>query len=298
MMLADFLPPTAANLTEAESMAMSQWIERVPVFLPQLDRSVATSVVSQGQERDKPPIVLLHGFDSSLLEFRRLLPLLSPEYRVWAIDLLGFGFTERSLDVDYSPASIAMHLDAWWQQSIDRPIILVGASMGGAAALEFTLAHPERVEKLILIDSVGCTNPPQIGKFLFPPLTTLATKFLSTPKVRHNISIKAYYNPIFATADADLCASLHLEMPHWSEALISFTRSGGYGGLRDRLPEISTKTLIIWGEADRIIGRKPADIFAKSLPNSQLVLVPNAGHVPHLESSLITAKSILDFLSV
>jgi pimeloyl-ACP methyl ester carboxylesterase len=288
-----FLPSSVAGLSESESIACCQQIQRLSLETPLHPDSIATSYVHQG--KGNTPIVCLHGFDSSLLEFRRLLPLLAPEREVWAIDLWGFGFTERRLDYHYSPASIATHLYQFWQTAIDRPMILVGASMGGAVALEFALNHPQLVEQLILIDSVGCSNPPRLAKYLFPPLTTLATKFLSTPKVRHNISLKAYHDSKFATADADLCASLHLEMPYWSEALIGFTKSGGYGGLVKSLPKIHTPSLIIWGDFDRILGTKPARQFAKYLPKSELKWIPNAGHVPHLENSIVTAKHILDF---
>jgi pimeloyl-ACP methyl ester carboxylesterase len=110
------------------------------------------------------------------------------------------------------------------------------------------------------------------------------------------VSEKAYFDRTFATADARLCAALHLEMPRWSEALIAFTRSGGYGYLIDRLAEIEQETLILWGDNDRILGTKPAQQFVDSLPNSRLEWIANCGHVPHLEQAQITADLILNFI--
>ena len=243
------------------------------------------------------PIVFLHGFDSSIFEFRRIIQLIAPRQEVWAIDLLGFGFTERLPNCPFSTASIDTHLYATWQQLIDRPIILVGVSMGGAAAIEFTLAHPEVVHKLILIDSAGYSKPPAIGKFLVPPLGSLATKFLSSPKVRRSVSETAYADRSFVTDDSLLCAALHLEMPRWSEALIDFTRSGGYGYVIDRLSNINQETLIMWGDRDRILGTKSAQLFNEYLPNNRLQWIANCGHVPHLEQAEITANSILEFIS-
>uniref|UniRef100_UPI00286B863C alpha/beta fold hydrolase n=1 Tax=Chamaesiphon sp. OTE_75_metabat_556 TaxID=2964692 RepID=UPI00286B863C len=134
------------------------------------------------------------------------------------------------------------------------------------------------------------------GKFLIQPLGNLATKFLASPQVRQSVSENAYFDRSFATADARKCAALHLEMPRWSETLIAFTRSGGYGYLLDQLPEIQQETLIIWGKQDRILGTNAAQLFNQNLPNSQLKWIDNCGHVPHLEQAQITAQSILDFI--
>jgi pimeloyl-ACP methyl ester carboxylesterase len=289
-MFPSFLPPSVQQLTEPVSIDFASQIQRVDIQTSLLAQPIPTSYVRQGQ--GGIPLVFLHGFDSSIFEFRRILPIVAADRAVWAIDLLGFGFTERLVDCPFSAASICTHLQAFWQAMINQPIILVGVSMGGAAAIEFTLNHPEIVQQLILIDSAGFSQPPALGKFLIQPLGQLATKFLSSPNVRRGVSEKAYFNPAFVTADAQLCAALHLEMPRWSEALIAFTRSGGYGYLLDRLAEIQQETLILWGKQDRILGIKPAQQFQDRLPNSQLHWIDDCGHVPHLEQVAITAELI------
>ncbi len=293
-MFPSFLPPSVEQLTAPESIEFARHIQRADILTSLLLSTIATSYVRLGT--GGIPIVFLHGFDSSIFEFRRIMPIIAAEREVWAIDLLGFGFTERLLDCPFSSASIRTHLEAFWQTKIQQPIILVGVSMGGAAAIEFTLNNPAAVHKLVLIDSAGFTQPPAMGKFLIQPLGNLATKFLSSPKVRQSVSEKAYYDRAFATADAQLCAALHLEMPNWREALIAFTRSGGYGYLLDRLPEIQQETLIIWGKCDRILGTKAAELFLNNLPKAHLEWIDNCGHVPHLEQAKITAESILDFI--
>jgi pimeloyl-ACP methyl ester carboxylesterase len=293
-MFPTFLPASVQQLTEPESIEFASHIQRTDIVTSLVSQPIPTSYVCQGA--GGIPIVFLHGFDSSIFEFRRIIPIIAPHREVWAIDLLGFGFTERLPDCPFSSTSIRTHLEAFWRTQIQQPIILVGVSMGGAAAIEFTLNHPEAVERLILIDSAGFTQPPAMGKFLIQPLGNLATNFLASPKVRKSVSEKAYFDRSFATADAQLCAALHLEMPRWSETLIAFTRSGGYGYLLDRLPEIRQETLIIWGKHDRILGVKAAQLFKQKLPNSQLKWIDNCGHVPHLEMAQITAESILDFV--
>ena len=163
------------------------------------------------------PILLLHGFDSSVFEFRRLVPQLGNNAQVWAMDLLGFGFTDRTTDAPITPVAIKQHIYSFWQQQIGEPMILVGASMGGAAAIDVTLDFPDVVEKLVLLDSAGFAAGPAMGKLMVPPLDSWATAFLRNPGVRRRISQQAYCDRTFVTADAELCAALHLQMPNWKK---------------------------------------------------------------------------------
>lgn len=296
-MFPSFLPPEASNLTESTSIALAQKIKLASIPTPLSTEDIATIYLNQEAKLgdSDTPILLIHGFDSSLLEFRRLLPLLSQQQSTWAIDLLGFGFTPRNLGIPLNPENIKTHLHYCWKTLIKQPVILVGASMGGAAAIDFTLTHPEAVEKLVLIDSAGLTNPPAIGKFMFPPLDFWATEFLRNPKIRQNISRNAYFDKSFASLDALACATLHLKCANWGKSLISFTKSGGYGSFATQISAIQQPTLIIWGRQDKILGTKDAAKFAQGIPNNKFVWIDNCGHVPHLEQSQITAQEILDF---
>ncbi len=293
-MFPSFIPPAAQNLTEATSIALAQQIERHPIEVPFTPELIPTSYVSQGS--GTKPIVLLHGFDSSVLEFRRLLPLLGQQKSTWAVDLWGFGFNPRLPGLCFSAKEIKSHLHSFWQNQINQPVTLVGASMGGATAIDFTLTYPEAVSELVLLDSAGLANPPFATKLMFPPWDRLSTEFLRQPFVRGAISRAAYYDKSFNSPDAQLCAALHLEIPGWSRGLISFTKSGGYGSFLSRLGQIRQPTLILWGEEDKILGTKDAQKFAQAIANSKLIWVKSCGHVPHLEQPQIAAQAILSFL--
>ena len=295
-MSTSFLPSAIAQLTESTSIALAQSIEQIPITTPLSQQPIATTYVRQGC--GGTPILLLHGFDSSVFEFRRLLPLLAAENQTWIVDLLGFGFTERLAGIPFSPTAIKTHLYYFWKTLISEPMILVGASMGGAAAIDFTLSYPESVKKLVLLDSAGYTTPPSIGKFMFPPVGYLATSFLSNPKVRQKISINAYHDRSFASLDAQLCAALHLKSQGWHQALIAFTKSGGYSSFGEKLSEIKQPTLILWGESDRILGTRDAHKFKEAIAHSRLIWIKDCGHVPHLEQPQVTAKHILEFRDV
>ena len=283
------------QLTEATSISLAQAIEQHEIQTPLSTEPIATAFVRKGHAH--PPILLLHGFDSSVFEFRRLLPLLAPHHQAWAIDLLGFGFTARLSTVSFSPDAIRTHLYATWKTLIAQPVVLVGASMGGAAAIDFALTYPDAVQQLVLIDSAGFTVGRSMGKFLVPPLGYLATAFLRNPNVRQRISLQAYHDPTFASVDAQRCAALHLAQPNWQNALISFTRSGGYGSFQAQLAQLQPPTLILWGKSDRILGIADAEKFQRAIPNSQLVWIDECGHVPHLEKPQATANHILEFIA-
>lgn len=288
-----FLPPEIAQLTESTSIALAQSIEQIAIQTPLSEQAILTTYVRQGS--GGTPILLLHGFDSSVLEFRRLLPLLAVENQTWTVDLLGFGFTERLAGIPFSPSAIKTHLYYFWKTVIHEPVILVGTSMGGAAAIDFTLSFPQSVKKLVLIDSAGFTVPPNIGKFLFPPLGYLATAFLRNPRVRQRISVNAYHDKSFASLDAQCCGALHLKSQGWQQAVIAFTKSGGYRPFGEKLSQIEQPTLILWGESDRILGTADAYKFKNAIAQAQLIWIKNCGHVPHLEQPQLTAQYILEF---
>ncbi|MCY7332347.1 MAG: alpha/beta hydrolase [Pseudanabaena sp. CAN_BIN31] len=296
------LPPEViklrSQLTESISIDLADKIQFCLVSTSFTSELILTSYVSEGLAKNEQdsPILLLHGFDSSLFEFRRLLPKLASSHQTFAMDLFGFGLTERFPNLQVSPEFIKEHLYYFWKTAIAKPIILVGASMGGAAAIDFALTYPDVVKKLILIGSAGMRKGTSAGKFLIPPLDRMATDFLRSPKVRRDVSIRAYADSSFVTPDAEVCASLHLAMPRWSESLISFTKSGGYGSFAKQLAYLKQDTLILWGDRDRILGTKDAAKFQSIIPNNKLVWIENSGHVPHLERSAITAQEILKFI--
>ncbi|MEA5603541.1 alpha/beta hydrolase [Nostoc sp. UHCC 0252] len=293
-MFPNFLPKAVGQLTESASIALAQSIQTAAIATPLINQPVTTTYVKQGS--GGTPILLIHGFDSSVLEFRRLLPLLASDNETWAVDLLGFGFTDRLSGIAYSPTAIKTHLYYFWKSLINQPVILVGASMGGATAIDFTLTYPEVVKKLVLIDSAGLAGGSPLSKFMFPPLDYLATQFLSNLKVRDRVSRIGYKNQSLASIDALCCGALHLQMPSWNQALITFTKSGGYSAFRfKKISQIGQQTLILWGDSDKILGTGDAMRFKRAIPHSNLIWIQNCGHLPHLEQPHVTAQHISDF---
>ncbi|MBN3874051.1 alpha/beta fold hydrolase [Nostoc sp. JL33] len=294
-MFANFLPSQVNQLTDLEAIAFVQSIQRTALATSLSQQPILTTYIHKG--RGGIPILLLHGFDSSILEFRLLLPLLAIQNETWAVDLLGFGFTQRQKEISYSPTAIKIHLYDFWKTLINRPIILVGASMGGATAIEFTLAYPEIVKSLVLINSLGYTGAPAFSKYLFPPFDFFAVEYL---RQRHILALNL--GSIFPSFNAKIvlaiqCAMLHQEMPGWHDAMISYVKTGGYSDLANRIALLDKPTLILWGEADDMLPPEDAERFQQDIANSQLIKLNNCGHAPQLEQPQITSQHILQFLN-
>jgi pimeloyl-ACP methyl ester carboxylesterase len=237
------------------------------------------AVLGQG-----PPLLLLHGFDSSFLEFRRLAPLLAASHRLLIPDLHGFGFCPRPVERDYTPEAVLRHLDALLE-AFDRQepaggqtLGLIGASMGGAVAVALARRHPGRFERLLLLAPAGLTGRPMP---LPPLLDGLGVRFLALPAVRRGLCRSAFADPDQDVGPAELeIASLHLKAPGWAEALRRFARSGGFAGCGAPLPP--QPLAVLWGADDRIL-RAPQKRAAQTLLGSRITELAACGHLPHID---------------
>ena len=241
------------------------------------DQHWPVAVLGQG-----PPLLLLHGFDSSLLEFRRLAPLLAAEHRLYIPDLHGFGFCPRPTSGTYGPAAVLEHLEALLEALAEREgpqrLGLIGASMGGSVAVELARRQSERISRLLLLSPAGLTGRPMP---LPPLLDALGVRFLSLPSVRQGICRSAFANPSRDVGPPELeIASWHLQMPGWGFALGRFARSGGFAGSGAPLP--SQPLQVLWGADDRIL-RPPQKRAAEALLGERLRELPDCGHLPHVD---------------
>lgn len=293
-MFPNFLTSQVNQLKDLEAIAFVKSIETIALTTCLSQQPILTTYIHQGC--GVTPILLLHGFDSSILEFRHLLPLLAAQNETWAVDLLGNGFTQRLKEIQYSPNTIKLHLYEFWKTLINQPIILIGASMGGATAIDFTLAYPKVVKSLVLINSLGYTCAPTFSKYLFPPFDFLAVEYL---RQRHIWAFNV--GSILPNLDTKIlsaigCAMLHQEMPLWYDAMISYVKSGGYSDLANSIAKVDKPTLILWGEADHMLPLEDAEKFHQDIANSRLIKLKNCGHAPQIEQPQMTYKHIFQFL--
>jgi len=297
-----FLPAEMGDVEDEACVAMAQKLERLPVSMPPF----AEADVATGCARTAPssrragvaPLVLLHGFDSSCLEWRRLMPELeSRGIEAWAIDILGWGFTDRSVVRDFGPEAKRAHLKNFIKQHVGGPVTLVGASLGGCVAIDLALNCPELVDKLILVDAQAYIDGAAMtGQPRF--MQNLGVSVLKSKPLRMFANKIAYANPDkFGTEDAMRIGRLHTLTGGWEEAMIGFMNSGGYKLSTQvaSLPQIDT--LIMWGRQDKILAPDEyVPKFTADVPWARLEWVDECGHVPHLEKAVGTADTIASFL--
>ncbi len=273
---AQLLDPLGRSLAAAV-----QWWD-LPVLAGSAAESWPVAVVGQG-----PPLLLLHGFDSCFLEFRRLVPLLAPDHQLVIPDLFGFGFTPRPADADYSPKGVLAHLEALLARiraTNPDPIGLIGASMGGSVAVELARRQPQAIARLLLLAPAGLTGRPMP----VPPLLDgLGVRFLALPGVRRGLCRSAFADPDRDVGPAELeIASLHLASPGWAHALGAFARSGGFAGCGSPLPLQPMQ--VLWGQQDRIL-RPPQKRAALALLGDRVQELDACGHLPHIDQPAAVA---------
>ena len=293
-MFPNFLPRDVNLLEHPDSVSLAKSIRRTGIATLLSNREIETAYVCLG--KGNSPLLLLHGFDSSLLEYRHVYSLFAAKRETWVLDLLGFGFTDRLSDIAYNPKTIKEHLYCFWRTMINRPVVLVASSMGGATAIDFAISYPHAVEKLVLINSVGYSGSFYIGKLLFEPLDWLGVEFLRQRRVQalfwgKNLGL---INP--KIEDVLRCVILPSLMPNWEIAIKDFTRSGGYYDLEHRIHLVTQPTLILWGDRDETLGTAAAVKFKQAIANSRLIWLSGVGHTPHYEQPEAVTQHVLNFI--
>ncbi len=250
------------------------------------------------------PILLLHGFASSGLEFFRLAPILANSRSVVAIDLLGFGFSERvPRPGDYfshqgQASLVSQVLETLGIGRVD----VVGASYGGAIAGQLALDHPSQVRRLVFIDAQIYMDRNGGGELVanLPLGVGQALTWLTLgggPLTTRLFEI-ACYNQEACLGDGDLIENLRppTQIRGNVSSLIAFSRSPQAQRLPAEVTQIAQPALVIWGLEDQIISPTNGERLARELPNASLHWIPQAGHVPHIEQPDLVAAAILGFL--
>ncbi|MBO8217450.1 alpha/beta fold hydrolase [Prochlorococcus marinus] len=237
------------------------------------------------------PIILLHGFDSSFLEFRRIYQSLKKNFQVIVPDLLGFGFSPRCATNEYNPSKIISFLiDLLKTLQITKNIKVIGASMGGSAALKLAFEITDSIDKIILLSPAGLFGEPKSIPF---PLNQIGSSFLGLPQVRKSLCRQAFAFPEECVGEMEeQIASIHLGCQGWRNSLASFAKSGGFAGTNKYIQNIPIKA--ICGENDRILGKKEIKKIRK-IEKLNYVGLQNCGHLPHIDLPSLSTKIIQDY---
>jgi pimeloyl-ACP methyl ester carboxylesterase len=230
-------------------------------------------VVASQAGAEGPQLVLLHGLAGSGTWWKRNLPALSASFRVTAIDLPGFGSSHRDarLILDEAPGQVAALLG---EIGIERAHVM-GHSMGGLVAGGLAADHPERVDRLVLVDAGFLSLDPTLRHRISGPLRTLPwTSPTILPTLVRDVARSGLVRMARATSE--------VLRKDW----------------RHKLPSIAAPTLVIWGEHDRICNPRIGEQIAAAVPGARLVIIPGAGHNPMWEKQDAFDREVLDFLQV
>jgi pimeloyl-ACP methyl ester carboxylesterase len=243
-------------------------------------------LTTRAEGKVAPPVIFLHGFGSSSFVWRQNLLPLAKEHKVVALDLLGFGKSDKPA-IEYSP-DVWVNLVHEFARANGFPkVVLVGSDLGGLVAAEFALRFPEKTEKLILVNSLGVScNLSRTQRLFFKPVIGRASfrLFFRKGYVGRVLRNSIYGNPQLVTDEVIEGYRRPFRSPGAPSAYRSVGKRMRQWRLGDRAKEIAVSTLIMWGENDRVTPLDDAVELDNLIPNATIVTVPGAGHYPQEES--------------
>jgi len=247
-----------------------------------------------------PAVVLLHGFASSIVTWRETIPRLAPAHEIVAVDFPGFGGSEIRPGL---PPSAYPRLLLGLMDRLALPrASLVGNSLGGGVAVVLAATHPERVDRLVLIDPVGFNLAPEDR----PALLRLAgwkpmARLIEALPVRRALVTVAlrqvFHDDRLVTRERVDEYVAPLLRPGAVAAAQGLLASGDDLGLPGLVAQVRAPTLVIWGREDRWIPVEQADRFLAAIPGSRKVLIDGCGHMPEEERPAYVAALVETFLA-
>ncbi len=263
---------------------------------------------------DGPPIVLLHGFGASIGHWRKNIPeLAAAGHRVYAIDLLGFGDSDKP-DLSYSLEFWVKLVHDFWKAHVKEPAVFVGNSIGALMALMTLVTYPETACGGVLLNCAGSLNhrPEDLPGGLSLVMGTFAklvnsklTGPLLFNQVRTKGRIRGSLKQVYGNRKAitpELIDILHGPacQPGAQRVFASILTAPPGPRPSELLPEVTQPLLVLWGEKDPWTPIKAADIYQKMAADPEIDVtfraIPDTGHCPHDERPEVVNRMILDWL--
>lgn len=293
--LPSFLPSGASEIEDVSARRMMEALERVPVETKLRSEPIGTvRHYLSGDSEEVGEVVCLHGFDSNLLEYRHLSPILqNGGCTVHSVDMLAWGFTEKPPGISYGVEARREHLASYLRSHCNGPVTVVGASLGGAVALDLALAHPELVNGLILVDAQAYTD--RKASMIPRWAARIGAEVLRSAWLRYVAVMLSYRSESYRTRDILRIGGLHVRTEGWLNANIDFILSEGYC-LSSRVKELQQRALVVFGRYDKVIPEEDVGKFQLDLPDARVVRIEDAGHSPHIEKAGDVASEIVEFL--
>lgn len=250
------------------------------------------------------PLLLLHGFGASTHTWRHVAPALARERRVIAIDLRGYGLSDKPFDQRYSAADQAEHVIDFIKRRGLKRVTIAGHSFGGAVALLVTLAlnrqAPGTVKRLVLLDAPAYPQEPTaFMRFLQRPVLPYALLTLVPPDLAAAIVFSAEANPTKIGFDDIMRYAEPFHAASARHALISTARQlkpANWRQIVAHYPSIHQPTLLIWCDADDVVPISSGQRLERVLPNARLKVVRGCKHSPQDERPEALLPLLQNFL--
>jgi 2-hydroxy-6-oxonona-2,4-dienedioate hydrolase len=240
-----------------------------------------------------PVVVLLHGLGGNSTNWAFNTPALAQKFRVIAPDQVGFGQSDKPL-VNYRVGTYVDFLDKFLAELKVERATLVGNSLGGWIAALYTLRHPAKVERLVLVDAAGFAPPKEFD------INALAGLNPSTREEMKRLAGLVFFNPMFksdAAVDVLLAQRLSAGDGYTIQRLAESIHRGD-DMLDGKLSAVKQPVLIVWGREDGLTPlAREGEKFRRELPQAQLVVFEQCGHVPQVEKAAEFNAAVLKFLS-
>ena len=294
-----FLLP--AVLPVAACVTMQPYADAVRELPPGRLLEIDGQRISVERAGEGEPLVLLHGFGESTISYAAVLPQLARQFSVVAIDLNGFGYTERPRDrASYTLAGQErLVLGVLDRLHLER-VRLAGHSYGGGLALYLAARHPERVDRLLLIDNTLPLYASQRRSPLFRwrwMAGLAAHTFALTDRVIEKGLKEAYFDDAKVTPVLIGEYAERLRIEGATDAFFGLVGPSPEAPYRIDLAQVKVPTLVVWGAEDRLIEAAAAEKTSNLLPEARFVLLPACGHTPMEECPEAFLEAALPFLA-
>ncbi len=243
-----------------------------------------------------PAVILLHGLGGSASNWALTLPALASRFHVYVPDQIGFGESDKP-QINYRVATLVDFLSGFYKQLGISKATLVGNSLGGWEAMAFALAYPEKVERLVLVDSAGYAGPPGTRTNLTrEALLPLNPSTLAETKQLLGL---IFYNQALVTDQAVEQFFAEKLRRNDSPTVNAFIDSivRGEDLLDDRkLNGINVPTLLLWGREDKLTRLEQGKGSQASIPGARIEVFEACGHVPQMECPGAFNAALLKYL--
>jgi abhydrolase domain-containing protein 6 len=241
-------------------------------------------------------ILLIHGFGADKDNWTRFAGYLTPSFHVVAVDLPGFGESTKRQEASYTIAAQVERLDRIAEALSLKAFHLAGNSMGGSIAARYTVRFQDKVLSLGLFDTGGILHCPKKSEMAMMLERGENPLLVETPEdFDRMIRFVFVEPPWFPGIVKKVMARQWAQNRSFNEKVFRGIHGEGYS-LEPDLPAIEARTLILWGDRDRLLDVSCAEVLEKGLPNSTTVIMKDCGHLPMMERPEEAARHYLAFL--